>query len=107
MFTGPYLHITRGPIIGPIPNPKYPPFFPKSKEKNSQSEYQNINLTGEGIQLKIATELLSEPRCNFDLDGVSAWMFSFSLCAFYTEMSSVFAFETSEIVPKIFNLTTK
>ena len=27
------LHYHQGPNIGPIPNPKYPPFFPISKKK--------------------------------------------------------------------------
>ena len=45
-------------MIGPIPNLKYPPFFPISPK--------NFNLKLKKIRQKIAAELLSELRCNFD-----------------------------------------
>ena len=41
----------QGLNIGPIPNPKYPPFFPISKKNNSQSEAKK-NVTRGRIQLK-------------------------------------------------------
>ena len=73
----------QGPILGPIPNPKYHPFFQISKKKKSQSEGKK-NLTGkpaQSITLWAALWLTSTA-----FDGTLGCL----LCTIYTEMSSVY-----------------
>ena len=71
----------QGPILGPIPNPKYLCLsqFPKKK---SQSEGKKISMGSEFNDKKLQNCSLS--RVITDLDSISEL-----LCAIYTEMSSV------------------